>query len=97
MRRFLYYFFSGFVLGALVMAWLTVALFFRPMVFAAETPTDPFEKTVYRDCYADAVRYCKSSFISGRMAIIGCMLQNKGRLRPACSRHLYERNGDALP
>jgi hypothetical protein len=90
---------TGVIIAGLVLAWLSVMVFFSPLR-ALEMPTDPYEKRVFLDCYADAVKFCRSSFLSGRMAIISCMVQRKAQLRPNCSRHLYdneERKENAIP
>lgn len=89
---------AGLIFVFLVCAWLAVSFFLRPFVYGFEVPTDPYEATVYRDCYADALKYCKRTFLSDRMVIIACMLENKERLRLKCARHLYDTprgNGNA--
>lgn len=48
------------------------------------------EHQIRRDCYADALRYCKAAIITtDRSAIIACMLENRDKLQAKCSRHFY--------
>lgn len=50
----------------------------------------PIEHQIRRDCYADALRYCKAAIVTtDRSAIIACMLENRDKLQAKCSRHFY--------
>ncbi|MDQ8727747.1 hypothetical protein [Bradyrhizobium sp. LHD-71] len=39
-------------------------------------------------CGRDASRFCKKVIDDGDTAILGCLKQNRARLRPACVRQL---------
>jgi len=41
-------------------------------------------------CGRDASRVCKKVINDGDMAILGCLKENRARLRPACLKHLQE-------
>lgn len=41
-------------------------------------------------CGRDASRFCKKVIDDGDMAILGCLKQNRAKLRPACVKHLQE-------
>ena len=41
-------------------------------------------------CGRDAARFCKKVINDGDMAILGCLKQNRAKLRSACVKHLQE-------
>jgi hypothetical protein len=41
-------------------------------------------------CGRDASRVCKKVINDGDMAILGCLKENRTKLRPACVKHLQE-------
>jgi hypothetical protein len=41
-------------------------------------------------CGRDASRYCKKVINDGDMAILGCLKENRAKLRPACIKNLQE-------
>jgi hypothetical protein len=41
-------------------------------------------------CGRDASRVCKKVINDGDMAILGCLKENRAKLRPACVKHLQE-------
>ena len=41
-------------------------------------------------CGRDASRYCKKVINDGDMAILGCLKENRAKLRPACVKNLQE-------
>jgi uncharacterized membrane protein len=41
-------------------------------------------------CGRDAARVCKKVINDGDMAILGCLKENRARLRPACVKHLQD-------
>jgi hypothetical protein len=41
-------------------------------------------------CGRDAARICKKVINDGDMAILGCLKENRTRLRPACVKHLQD-------
>ena len=41
-------------------------------------------------CGRDASRLCKKVINDGDMAILGCLKENRARLRPVCVKHLQE-------
>ena len=41
-------------------------------------------------CGRDASRLCKKVINDGDMAILGCLKENRAKLRPACVKHLQE-------
>jgi hypothetical protein len=41
-------------------------------------------------CGRDASRVCKKVINDGDAAILGCLKENRARLRPACLKHLQE-------
>jgi hypothetical protein len=41
-------------------------------------------------CGRDASRVCKKVMNDGDMAILGCLKENRTRLRPACVKHLQD-------
>jgi Cysteine rich repeat len=41
-------------------------------------------------CGRDASRFCKKVINDGDMAILGCLKENRARLRPACVKHLQD-------
>jgi hypothetical protein len=41
-------------------------------------------------CGRDASRICKKVINDGDMAILGCLKENRTRLRPVCVKHLQE-------
>ena len=41
-------------------------------------------------CGRDASRHCKKVINDGDIAILGCLKQNRARLRAACVKHLKE-------
>lgn len=41
-------------------------------------------------CGRDAARVCKKVINDGDMAILGCLKENRARLRPVCVKHLQE-------
>ena len=41
-------------------------------------------------CGRDASRLCKKVINDGDMAILGCLKENKAKLRPACIKNLQE-------
>ena len=41
-------------------------------------------------CGRDASRHCKKVINDGDMAVLGCLKENRTRLRPACTKHLQE-------
>lgn len=55
------------------------------------------EAQIRRDCTRDALRYCTAESWSClkretpecRSAVIACMLENIGKLRPQCRQHFY--------
>ena len=42
-------------------------------------------------CGRDASRVCKKVINDGDMAILGCLKENRAKLRPACVKHLQEK------
>jgi hypothetical protein len=47
------------------------------------------EKQIRRDCTADALQHCAAAIPMGRKAIIACMVENRDKLQPKCSQHIY--------
>src|SRR5690349_12989988 len=41
-------------------------------------------------CGRDASRHCKKVINDGDMAVLGCLKENRARLRPVCVKHLQE-------
>jgi hypothetical protein len=41
-------------------------------------------------CGRDASRVCKKVINDGDMAILGCLKENRAKLRPTCVKHLQE-------
>lgn len=41
-------------------------------------------------CGRDASRVCKKVINDGDMAILGCLKENRARLRPVCIKHLQD-------
>ena len=42
-------------------------------------------------CGRDASRVCKKVINDGDMAILGCLKENRAKLRPGCVKHLQEK------
>lgn len=74
------------VLACLCVAY-AVLIFSTKPAHAGDIPT---EHQIRRDCYADALRYCKAAILTtDRATIINCMAANKAKLTQNCQRHLW--------
>ena len=59
-------------------------------VFAASEALAQDRAQSENACGRDASRVCKKVINDGDMAILGCLKENRARLRPACVKHLQE-------
>lgn len=77
--------FAG-IVALLVFAMMIVTTW----VYPAQGLAAVDERQVRKDCYVDALRYCKRAMLKAdRSAIIACMLANKPKLKASCARHLW--------
>jgi hypothetical protein len=60
-------------------------------VFAAGTALAQDRAQSESACGRDASRVCKKVINDGDMAILGCLKENRAKLRPACIKHMQEK------
>jgi hypothetical protein len=60
-------------------------------VFAASTALAQDRAQSESACGRDASRVCKKVINDGDMAILGCLKENRAKLRPACIKHMQEK------